>query len=102
MTASDRARLPPLAGFGVDRAAAERMTPDLIETARADAATKVLVIAGDAAPLAAAGELQWTESGEVPDGATWAFLGRDDAGAALLTAVFEASESEVLAAPAGW
>jgi NAD+ diphosphatase len=102
MTASDRAQLPPLAGYGIDRAAAERATADLIETARADAGTRVLVLAGDAAPLAAADELLWTSAGDVPGGATWAFLGRDDAGAALLTAVFEASKPELFAAPAGW
>ena len=44
MTARDSTRLPPLAGFGIDRAAAERATPDLLETARADAATRVLVV----------------------------------------------------------
>ena len=40
---------------GLDRAAEERATPGLLEHARADAATRVLVLNGDAAPLAAAG-----------------------------------------------
>ena len=102
MTAPDRAQLPPLTGFSIDRSAAERLTPDLIETARADAASRVLVIAGDAAPMAARGELQWTPVGDVPEGGVWAFLGRDGGGRALLTAVFEASERELFAAPRGW
>ena len=34
-------------------------------------------------------ELHWTSPADVPDGGTWAFLGRDGDGAALLAAVFE-------------
>ena len=57
MTASDSTRLPPLAAAAVDRAPDERATPGLIETARADAATRVLVLSGDAAPLDGPAEL---------------------------------------------
>jgi len=102
MTAPDSTQLPPLAGFAVDRAAAERVVPDLVATARADAATRVLVIAGDAAPLARPGELAWSAPAEVPDGAQWAFLGRDSDGSALLAAVFGPGDGELFAAPAGW
>lgn len=102
MTASDSAQIPPLAGFGVDRAASERMNEDLLDEARMDAATRVLVIAGDAAPLGAPGELEWLRPDAVPDGGQWAFLGRDAGGEAMLTAVFDPAETELFAAPAGW
>lgn len=102
MTAPDSPRLPPLAGSGVDRAAGERVIPGLLDAARADAATRVLVIAGDTAPLAAPEELHWTAPREVPDGAEWAFLGRAADGAPLLTAVLPASDAELFVAPGGW
>jgi NAD+ diphosphatase len=102
MTARDSTQLPPLAGFGIDRAAAQRATPDLLETARADAATRVLVIAGDAAPLAESGELLWASPDDVPDGAMWAFLGRGSDDAPLLAAAFAPSDEEPFPAPAGW
>ena len=102
MTAPDSTRLPSLARAGWGRAAEERLTPDLVERLRADASTRVLVIAGDAAPLVAADALLWRRPAEVPAGAEWAFLGRDDDGAALLTAVYPAQEDELFAAPAGW
>lgn len=102
MTAPDSTSLPPLARTGWGRAADERLTPHLLEETRTDASTRVLVIAGDAAPLAAADALLWLEPAAVPAGAEWAFLGRDDDGAALLTAVFAAQESELFASPAGW
>ncbi len=102
MTAPDSTHLPPLARYGINRAAAERSTPDLIDTLRSDAATRVLVIAGDAAPLERAGELHWSRPGDVPPGGAWAFLGRDDAGGALLAAAFERAEDELFTAPAGW
>lgn len=102
MTAPDCTSLPPLARPGIDRAADERLTPGLIETAKADAATCVLVIAGDAAPLAASDALLWRAASEVPDGAEWAFLGRGGDGATLLAAVFAPQDTELFAAPAGW
>ena len=102
MTAPDSKSLNPLARPGLDRAAEERLVPDVIETAKTDAATRVLVIVGDSAPLVAPDALLWSPASNVPDGAEWAFLGRDDKGAALLAAVFASQEDELFAAPAGW
>ncbi|MFE5410532.1 NAD(+) diphosphatase [Microbacterium sp. NPDC056569] len=102
MTAPDSTSLNPLARPGLDRAADERLTPGLIETAKTDAATRVLVIVGDSAPLAAPDALQWHAPADVPDGAEWAFLGRADDGGALLTAVFASQDDVLFAAPAGW
>lgn len=86
----------------VDRRAAERAEPALLERARADAATRVLVCAGDRAPLAASGGLRLVMPGEVPDGAEWAFLGRDAAGSAVLAAAFAAEDDEPFASAGGW
>jgi NAD+ diphosphatase len=102
MTAPDSTRLPPLARAGWDRAASERLAPGLIDDAKTDASTRVLVICDDAAPLADPGALLWCAPADVPDGAEWAFLGRDDERAALLAAVFPAQEEDLFAAPAGW
>lgn len=102
MTAPDSTSVPPLARPGLDRSSGERLGPGLLDAARADAATRVLVIAGDAAPLSAPGALRWRAPSEVPDGAEWAFIGRDDDGSVLLTAVYPAQEDELFAAPAGW
>jgi NAD+ diphosphatase len=93
---------PPLARSGLDRAAEERSTPGLLEGARADAGTRVLVLNGDAAPLAEPDALLWVVPEAVPRGAEWAFLGRTADGAAVLTAVSARTESEPFAAPAGW
>lgn len=98
MTLSDTAHGGP---EGLDRAAEERATMDLAE-ARADTSVRVLVVAGDAAPLAASDRLHWVSSADVPDEATWAFLGRSEAGERLLLAALPASESDVFPAPAGW
>jgi NAD+ diphosphatase len=99
MTAHDL----PLARAGVERAAGERATPGLLETARRDPATRVLAVHGDAAPLEAPGRLLLASPAEVPEPVEWAFLGRDDAGAALLAAVFDPdADRPAVAAPAGW
>lgn len=102
MTAPDSTQPPPLARSGLDRSAEERATPGLLDDARAHDATRVLVLSGDAAPLAEADELLWVEPDTVPPGAEWAFLGRSGNGAAMLAAVLPRSESEPFAAPAGW
>lgn len=102
MTASDGLSLPPLAGSGLDRAAEERTVPGLLEAARADAATRVLVVHGDAAPLATEDTLQWLSPDQVPEGAEWSFLGRTPTGAAVLGAIFARSDDELFSAPAGW
>jgi NAD+ diphosphatase len=96
-----RAR-PPLARSGLDRAAEERADPDVIRRARADAATRVLVLNGDLAPLTGADALHWVEPAAAPDGAEWAFLGRREDGTAVLTAVSVRAEHDPFAAPAGW
>lgn len=101
-TQPERVLPPPLARSGMDRSAEERATPGLLDAARADAATRVLVLNGDAAPLGGPEALHWIAPAAVPHGAEWAFLGRDDGGAALLAAVFARTGSELFAAPAGW
>lgn len=102
MTAPDSTSLNPLAQPGLDRAADERLIPDLLETAKTDAASRVLVIVGDSAPLTTPDALLWLAPSEVPGGAEWAFLGRDDDGVALLAAVFASQDEELFVAPAGW
>ena len=102
MTAPDSTSLNPLAHPGLDRAAAERPIPDLLDTARTDAASRVLVVVGDSAPLAASDALLWLAPSDVPGGAEWAFLGRDDDGSALLAAVFASQDEDLFVAPAGW
>lgn len=90
----------PLAGL--DRSADERTTDGLLDALRADAATRVLVVVGDAAPLAGSDRLLWVAPGAVPDGAEWAFLGRDPDGTALLVAAFAAADARPFPAPADW
>ena len=102
MTAPESTQLPPLARSGPDRSAEERSSPGLLERARADASTRVLALSGDAAPLAEPDALLWIAPDSVPPGAEWAFLGRDEEGAAMLAAVLPRAESELFAAPAGW
>ncbi|MEN2740024.1 NAD(+) diphosphatase [Microbacterium sp. X-17] len=86
MTAHDL----PLARAGMDRAADERLIPGLIDDARRDLTTRVLVVRGDEAPLQRTGGLRLVGPADVPDAHEWAFLGRDDDGAAVLAAVFDA------------
>jgi len=102
MTATGSTGEPSPALIGFDRAAEERAIPGVIEAARADAATRVLVIHGDAAPLADVSRLAWLTAADVPDGAEWALLGRDEAGTMLLTAVFPSGDDAPVLAPAGW
>lgn len=102
MTAPDSTSTPPPVRPGADRAAEERLTPGLVDRLRADAAARVLVIVGDAAPLAAPDALLWLAPAEVPEGAEWAFLGRDEDRAALLAAVFPSQEGELFPAHGGW
>jgi NAD+ diphosphatase len=84
-----------------DRSAEERAATDLTE-ARADASVRVLVVAGDAAPLAAPDRILWVSPEDVPDDAVWAFLGRSEVGERLLVAALPARESDIFPAPAGW
>ncbi|ALJ19965.1 NAD(+) diphosphatase [Microbacterium sp. No. 7] len=92
---SSRAPLPslaPLARGGLDRSAAERTQPDLLERLRADAGTRVLPAHADRAPLDEAGRLLLVAPHDVAEHARWAFLGRDADGTALLVAATAAEE----------
>jgi NAD+ diphosphatase len=106
MTVQDASEPPigqlPLARQDIDRAAEERSDDGLIDRLRGDAATRVLVIRGDAAPLAGMGELSYVAPAAVPRGAEWAFLGRTDDRNAVLAAVFPRDADEPVVAPAGW
>ncbi len=86
----------------VDRSAAERQTAGLIDSAMADAATRVLVLHGDTAPLADASALLFVPPSRVPADAVTAFLGRGEDGAAVLAAVLPPDVPEPFSAPAGW
>jgi NAD+ diphosphatase len=118
-------RLPALAGPGLDRSAHERTEDGLLDRLRADAATRVLVVHGDAVPLTAGGAAEvgqgpgaggWGDTrggaqhpalhlvmpADVPDDAEWAFLGRDAQGAAVVSATFAQSAAPTVSAPGGW
>ena len=114
MTTPDGFR-PLLAGSGIDRAAEERSAEGLLDGLRTDAAARVLVLHGDAAPLAPLaplgrpGEagtghpsLHFVSPSDVPDGAQWAFLGREADGSPVLSAVFAAEGDAPFEAPGGW
>lgn len=88
----------------IDRAAAERDDPRLLEHLRSEAPTRVLVVHG-AVAARAEGEparLHALAPAEVPEGAEWGFLGRTSLGAAVLVAAFDAHAPEPVAAPGGW
>jgi NAD+ diphosphatase len=102
MTASDDIATPAWAAPHIDRAASERADPQLLTRARADAATRVLVVSGDAAPMSDGGSLHFVAPHDVPDDAEWVFLGRDASGTALLGAAVPRGEAEPFAAPGGW
>lgn len=87
---------------GWNRRAAERSIPDLVDRVRAEPSARVVVIADDTAPLAAPDALDLVTVDRVPGDARWAFLGRDDDGAALLVAALPDSAPAPFAAPAGW
>lgn len=99
-----------LAGPGIDRSADERADAGLLERLRSDAASRVLVLHGDAAPLAATtgGDatghpaLQFVVPDVAPADAEWAFLGRDADGAAVLSATIASSAPTPFAALRGW
>lgn len=87
----------------IDRSAAERDEPGLLERLRADRDARVLVVKGDAAPRGEADRpvLAWADPADVAEGADWAFLGRDETGAAVLLAAWH-GEGEPIDAPHGW
>lgn len=89
---------PPLARAGIDRAAEERDTPDLVLTLAADTATRVIPVHGDRALVAASGaSLVRLAPSAVPADSLQAFLGRSADGVPVLLAVLDA-ESDVLPA----
>lgn len=102
MTAPDTPRLAPLGHHGGDRAASERADPDLITTARTEVGTRVLVLSGDRAPMESHDRLAWVAPEQASDRGEWAFLGRDESGAALLMCALPGDVGEVFVAPAGW
>ncbi len=79
-----------------DPSAAERLTPDLVDTLRRDRDTRVLLVDGDRMPVddAAAPALRFVDPEAIPPGADVAFLGRDKHGSAVLLAAAEAGASE--------
>lgn len=93
---------PPLARAVLDRAAQERLDDGLLARSRADEATRVLVLHGDRAPLDAEASLAWLPPSAVPAEASWAWLGRDGDGRALLTAAVPASDVEPVRHGGSW
>lgn len=81
----------------IDRSAGERIAPGLLDALLRDPGTRALVVRGDAAPVADGG-LLLVPTAAVAEGARWAFLGRDRAGAAVVVAAF-AADVEPFAAP---
>jgi len=92
MTAHDASFEPSLARRGIPRAALERADPELIERAKADASTRVLVVHDDSAPVRAPGALRFVPPSDVPHDAEWALLGRDEDG--LVFGAILASDAE--------
>lgn len=78
---------PALARAEIDRSAAERDDPGLLDRLRADPSTRVLLVSRDQAPIARSGGLAWRAPAEVPAEAEWALLGRAGDGTALVAAV---------------
>ncbi|WEG07497.1 NAD(+) diphosphatase [Microbacterium horticulturae] len=88
MNAQHRAATPAEKAVRFDRSAAERARPELLDELRGDAATRVLVVRGDAVEVVdeAGARLRWARAGEAPPDAEWAFLGRAADGAPVLLA----------------
>ncbi|MBZ4485921.1 NAD(+) diphosphatase [Microbacterium sp. cx-55] len=84
---------PAFAGAGIDRAAEERVRPQILAELRANPSTLVLVVHGDRVPLAAPARLAFVRPEDVPGEPEWALLGRRD-GAGVLAAVFGADAPE--------
>lgn len=85
---------PPLARAVIDRAAEERLDDGLLDRIRDDADTRVLLLHGDRAPVDGTPAVRWLTPAAVPDGAVWAFLGRDEEHRAVAVAALPASAAE--------
>jgi NAD+ diphosphatase len=85
MTAQDVPQ-PALMQAWPDRAAAERDEPELLERLRADPGTRVLGVHGDRITVLSDAALHLASPATVDEAARWAFLGRDEDGAAVLLA----------------
>lgn len=89
-------------GGALDRHGDERVAEDLIERERAASRTRVLMIRGDAAPVAD-DRLALFRVAEADDVLEWAFLGRSVDGGALLLAVLGDEGGEPVLPPgAAW
>lgn len=88
MTAYSQAEAAARTRGGFDRCAGERAHVGLLDELRADEATRVLVVRGDAAELTGgdAPTLRFVRVADAPDDALWAFLGRTEDGRAVLLA----------------
>lgn len=69
-----------------DRCDAERARPDLIGRLRDDPRTRIVLTRGGDVAVTPDGGVRSVSTAEVPDGARWAFLGRDDEGRGILCA----------------
>ena len=93
---------PPLARAGIDRAAAERDAPHLVDELRQQAATRVVAVHGDRGLVAAGGtRLHLVAPGAVAPDAEWAFLGRAADGTAVLLAATATDAPAPVSAAAG-
>ncbi|GAA3628045.1 NAD(+) diphosphatase [Microbacterium awajiense] len=96
--------MPPQDGVDqLDRAAERRTEDRLLDRLRADGTSRVVVVAGDAVPLASAGSVAWVPPHAVAPDAEWAFLGFTADGVARLVAVLADPRADPpFAAAAGW
>ncbi|GAA1470248.1 NAD(+) diphosphatase [Microbacterium thalassium] len=85
---------PALARAELDRSAAERDEPGVLDRLRSEPSTRVLVVARDKAPISDSGALAWRAPDEAPEDAEWALLGRAADGAALLAAVMSEAPAD--------
>ncbi|MBO3662332.1 NAD(+) diphosphatase [Microbacterium stercoris] len=97
------ARPDAVAPAAVDRSAAERDEPGLLDAVLSDPGTRVMVVHGALAAHAAGDEprLQSFAPADVPAGAEWGFLGRAADGAAVVVAAFDPATPAPLDAH-GW
>lgn len=86
MTAADPFASPQRPDLRIDRCANERADKSLLARVRDDPATRVLVVRGDAVALEEGPRVALVSVAEAPGHAQWAFLGRDESGAAVLLA----------------